>query len=229
MKLLVVEDDTLFAPSLIGFLEDSYTVEWARTLREATDFLALSPYDCVLLDLHLPDGEGEELCAIIRAQNNYTPLLILTGDFNIETKVRTLLLGADDYITKPFQGGELLARIHALLRRGRSYLPTVLQVGQLEIDTVHKQVHCNGKQLILSRKEYDILLVLARNADSLVSASTLIEYVWDNAHQPFSNVLEVHLHSLRKKLKEAGHFNLLETIRGFGYTLHTPVEHRLVP
>ncbi len=220
MKLLLIEDDSHLAPTLVDFLKDSYTIEWARTLKEAQDYLALSSYDCILLDLHLPDGLGEELCTLVRKQENYTPILILTGDFDVDTKVRTLLLGADDYITKPFQGVELIARIHALVRRGTTYIPTIIMVDTLEIDTVKKEVSYKNKKLVLRRKEYDILVVLARNADTVVSASVLIEYVWDNVHQPFSNTLEVHLHSLRKKLQKSGCPNLLETVRGFGYTLH---------
>ncbi|EKE00229.1 MAG: hypothetical protein ACD_22C00072G0012 [uncultured bacterium] len=220
MRILVIDDDREFARTLKDALLESYLVDLAFTGSEGAYLSQVNCYDVIILDLNLPDMDGVEVCRLIRSSNVQTPIIMLTGSEELNSKVCSLDNGADDYLTKPFAYTELTARLRALLRRsaGLNREP-VLCCRDITLDPVERVVIRGAKQLALRKKEYDILEYLLRCKGRVISKEELLEHVWEDGIYMSSNTLEVHISSLRKKVNSRSKEPLIKTIYGLGYKL----------
>ena len=220
MRLLLVEDDARMARFILkGLRERGYAVDLAADGERALYQAEINPYDCIVLDWMIPGADGIEVCRRLRHAGQSTPVLLLTARDAVEDRVLGLDAGADDYLVKPFQFDELLARIRALLRRTQPVQPVGLQVGDLTIDTARQQAKRRGKVIPLTGKEYALLEFLARNANRIVTRQEISEHVWDETFDAFSNLIEVYVNRLRRKLDAGRARPLLHTRRGAGYML----------
>jgi len=221
MRLLLVEDEPLAARLLAkGLREHAYAVDVAADGSSALLHAAANDYDIVVLDLGLPDLDGIVVCTTLRANGLTAPILMLTARDAIQMRVAGLDSGADDYLTKPFDLQELLARLRALIRRGtRPPLPQRVHVGPLVLDTLAQVATCRGCALPLTTREYALLEFFARHAGQVVGRADIAEHVWDESYDPLSNVIDVYVQRLRRKLAPAGGEALLKTRRGAGYVL----------
>jgi len=220
VKILIVEDDTVLIRALKGCLErEAHVVDHVSDGGVGARRIALNHtgYDLVVLDIELPTMTGFEICKTIRQSNIHIPILILSGRDKLEDKVLALGFGADDYLTKPFASAELIARVQALLRRPRHIQSDILTVGDLCIDCKERRVYKRNVEVTLSLKEFGILEYFMRHPNQVVERDRLLDHVWDFDFSSLSNVVDVHLHALRKKL---GIKSELETIRGVGYRLN---------
>ncbi len=226
MHLLLVEDDPTISRFLLrGLREENHVVDLAEDAEAAEQFVAGAEYDAILLDVMLPGGaDGFTLCRRFREAGIDAPVLMLTARDGIGDRVHGLDIGADDYLTKPFAFDELLARLRALTRRGRSRTHSAtLTCGPLEMEMEAHTVTALGQPLHLSATEYRLLEFLMRRADTIVSRTQLADHVWGSDYDPFSNVADVYVGYLRRKLTAAGvPGTLIQTIRGLGYMLKTP-------
>lgn len=204
-----------------GLREESYAVDIAGDGETALGQAYLNDYDLIILDVMLPDRDGFEVCRELRANGSAVPILMLTARDAVEDRVEGLNTGADDYLVKPFDFDELLARMRALLRRVPALLPEVITVADLAIDTRAQQVSRAGKPVELTRKEYALLEYLARHVNEVVSRADIAEHVWDESYDPFSKVIEVFIQRLRRKIDEDRPVKLIRTRRGAGYMLST--------
>jgi two-component system copper resistance phosphate regulon response regulator CusR len=225
MRILVVEDDPRLAGTLAkGLREQSYAVDIAPDGDRGVQLAVLNSYDAIVLDVMLPKRDGLEMCRTLRGRGSRVPVLMLTARDTVQDKITGLDAGADDYLTKPFAFGELLARLRALLRRGSELLPSLLTVGDLVVDTRSQTARRAGRLIPLTAKEYALLEFLARHAGRVLGRAEICEHVWDENHDPWSNVLEVNINRLRRKLDAGGAAPLIQTRRGAGYMLAEPVE-----
>jgi DNA-binding response OmpR family regulator len=223
MRILIVEDESKLAGALKRGLEnESYAVDLAADGEEGLGLAELESYDLLLLDLMLPKLDGVDLCRRLRARGQQIPILMLTARDAIEHRVAGLDSGADDYLVKPFAFPELLARVRALVRRTGPSKDPVLRVADLEIDTVARQVRRAGRPIALTSKEYAILEYFARNPNRVLSRLQIAEHVWDYDFVAMSNVVDVYVRYLRRKLGDDREPQLLWTIRGAGYQLKVP-------
>ena len=223
MRILIVEDEGKLAAALKRGLEnESYAVDLAADGEEGLGLAEVESYDLLLLDLMLPKLDGVDLCRRLRAQGRQIPILMLTARDAIEHRVAGLDSGADDYLVKPFALPELLARVRALVRRTGPSKDPVLRVADLEIDTVTRQVRRAGRPIALTSKEYAILEYFARNPNRVLSRLQIAEHVWDYDFVAMSNVVDVYVRYLRRKLGDDREPPLLRTIRGAGYQLKVP-------
>ena len=219
MRVLVIEDDRKVASFIqAGLEQEGYSVDLLDDGRGAGDQARAIDYDAVVLDLMLPGRSGFQVLRDIRAEKASLPVLILTAKASLEERVAGLDAGADDYMTKPFALAELSARLRALLRRGASR-ETILRVADLEMDTIRRKVRRAGTPIDLKPKEYALLEFLLRHADRPVTKTLIIEHVWDIHFDSISNVVEVHINSLRNKVDRPFGTPLIHTIRGVGYIL----------
>jgi DNA-binding response OmpR family regulator len=219
MRILVVEDERKVASFIQSGLEqDGYAVDVMHDGDEAGAQAGLIDYDCVVLDLMLPGRSGFQVLRDIRSKKSELPVIILSAHAAPEERVAGLNAGADDYMAKPFVIAELSARIRALLRRGKPR-EVKLRIGDLEIDTVRRRVSRGGRAIELKPKEYALLEFLAHNSDRPVTRSHIIEHVWDIHFDSISNVVEVHINSLRNKIDRGAPAPLIHTVRGVGYML----------
>jgi len=224
MKILVVEDEEKLAEALSrGLQAHGYAVDIVGDGKKAQTRISMhrDDYDLVILDLMLPSMDGLEICKTVRDQNIVMPILILTARNETENKVNLLLSGADDYMVKPFSFAELLARVKALLRRPNEMLPEILKARDIEMDVVKRRVYREGKEIPLTLKEFGLLEYFLRHPDQVVNREDLLAHLWDFNYASFSNVVDVHIKNLRKKLSDASGEDALETIRGVGYRLRT--------
>ena len=223
MRILLVEDDERIARFIRkGLKENAYAVDHVTTGDSALLQAGLSNYDLIVLDVMIPGRDGFEVCEQLRAEENATPVLMLTARDSLEDRITGLDAGADDYLTKPFEFGELLARIRALLRRPRvSVLATTLKIGGLEVDTRGQTARANGEIIELTTKEYSLLEFFARNVDRVIGREEISEHVWNESFDPFSNLIEVYVNRLRQKLLSRVESPVLATRRGAGYVLST--------
>jgi two-component system copper resistance phosphate regulon response regulator CusR len=222
MRVLLVEDD----PGIISFLEKGlreakYALDVAQDGDDALYKTSLNEYDAIILDIMIPGRDGLEVCRELRSQGSKVPVIMLTARDDVQDRVLGLDVGADDYLTKPFQVSELLARLRAVMRRGPALKSTVIEIADLRIDTSAQTVNRNGRTIGLTAREYGLLEYLARNADRVVSRSELTEHVWDERYDSYSNVIDVHINHLRQKIDRESERPLIHTRRGVGYILST--------
>jgi len=221
MRLLLVEDEPVAARLLAkGLRERAYAVDIAGDGQSAVGRAAASDYDVIVLDLGLPDMDGQRVCELLRASGVSAPILMLTARDAMRSRIRGLDSGADDYMTKPFDLDELLARLRALLRRGaRAPLPERLEIGPLVLDTRAQAALYGQTALPLTTREYALLEFFVRHAGQVMGRAEIAEHVWDDAYDPMSNVIDVYVQRLRRKLALAGGEALIKTRRGAGYLL----------
>src|SRR5690349_10358118 len=220
MKILVVEDDRKVAGFIEqGLREEGYAVDVAPDGDEATMLAHVYDYDLIVLDLMLPKKNGLQLATELRREGRSTPILMLTARDATEDVVRGLDAGADDYLTKPFRFDELLARVRALVRRGGAGRTELLRFGPIELDRLRHQARVSGKKLDLTPKEFQLLEHFLLRPDTVVRRTELLEKVWDLHFDPESNVVDVHVGNLRRKLKAASGQSLVQTVRGVGFSL----------
>jgi DNA-binding response OmpR family regulator len=221
MKILLVEDEQKLAQALArGLGLEGYTVDHIADGKKALTRISLhrSDYDLVILDLMLPSLDGYEICKQMREMNINVPILILTARNETDTKVQLLQSGADDYLVKPFSFAELTARIRALLRRPNEKLPETLKVRDIELNPSERRVRRSGKEISLTLKEFGLLEYFMRHPNQVVNREDLLNHLWDFNYVGFSNVVDVHVKNLRRKLDASGE-SVLETVRGIGYRL----------
>ena len=220
MRVLLVEDDADVANFVRrGLTENAYAVDVVDDGEAACEAASLTPYDALILDLMIPGRNGIEVCRALRAEGIHVPILMLTARDTVDDKIAGLDAGADDYLSKPFEFGELLARLRALLRRGSVTLPEVIRVGVMEIDTRSHRVSIAGGAMTLTTKEYSLLEYLARNAGRILSREEIADHVWGLDFDPFSNLIEVYVNRLRRHIERASSHRFIQTIRGSGYML----------
>jgi len=220
MKVLVIEDDQGLAENLkVKLNQARLVVDLAEDAEEGWYQLSEFEYDCLVLDVNLPDGSGFDLCRKLRESGKEVPVLMMTARDGIDDRIKGLELGADDYVLKPVDSGELIARIRALIRRaGKKSLPK-LKVADLELVPGTQRVRVADKLVELSAKEFGVLEFLMYHSDEVVTRSMLMEHVWGSDFETFSNVIEVYIKNLRKKIDTKGRRKLLHTIRGSGYSV----------
>jgi DNA-binding response OmpR family regulator len=220
VRLLLVEDERDAAEILAkGLREHSYAVDLAFDGAAAVRKMHANPYDLILLDVMLPGQDGFAICRELRASGHATPVLMLTARDAVDSRISGLDAGADDYLCKPFDFQELLARIRALLRRGPALQDPVLRIGDLSIDTRNRTARRGGRPIDLTAKEYALLEYLARHAGRVIGRAEISEHVWDEDYDPFSNLIEVYVQRLRRKLESTAEPPLIHTRRGEGYML----------
>ena len=221
MRVLIVEDENRLAENIARSLRESagYAVDIAADGQEGLFLAESNPYDVVLLDLMLPRLDGQEFLSRIRQSGQHTPVLVLTARDDKESVVALLNTGADDYLTKPFDLGELLARTKALIRRGKGQASPVVAIGDLELNTVNRSVRRAGREITLTAMEYRVLEYLVHRRGAVVSKTELLEHLYDYNWEKFSNVIEVYISGLRRKLDVGSSPPLIRTLRGQGYSL----------
>ena len=225
MRILVVEDESKMAGLLRrGLGEEGYAVDVARDATDALWAATENPYDAVVLDLMLPDRSGLDVCRDLRQRGQWVPVLILTARDAVPDRVAGLDAGADDYLTKPFAFSELLARLRALVRRGPSERPTVLEVGDLTLDPAARTVVRAGTPVELTSKEFAVLELFMRHPDEVLTRARILEHAWDFAYDGDSNVVDVYVRYLREKIDRPFGRNSIETVRGAGYRLRASPE-----
>ncbi len=223
MRVLLVEDEPAAAQMLAkGLREHAYAVDIAIDGFDASFRLATTDYDAVILDVMLPRKDGLSVAREARGAGSAVPILMLTARDAVQARIAGLDSGADDYLTKPFDFDELHARLRALIRRGiRAPLPERLVVGTLDMDTRSRQVSKHGRVIPLTTREYALLEFLARRTGQVVGRAEIAEHVWDQSYDPLSNVIDVYVQRLRRKIDDARGDSLIRTRRGEGYTLAT--------
>lgn len=222
MRILIVEDEKKFLDILQRSLKgEGYTVDGVGTAADAVDYLKSYHYDLVILDLQLPDGTGNSLIRRLRESGHTMPVLVLTARSELESKVENFQAGADDYVVKPVAMAELAIRVQALLRRGPVLQENVLKVRDLEINRLTRQVKRAGKRIELSPKEYSLLEYLFLHPGRVLSRSMIVEKIWDQSFEGLTNIVDVYIGHLRRKVDEGHSQKLIRTVRGLGYMLDT--------
>jgi two-component system, OmpR family, response regulator len=222
VRVLVVEDDVKLVRALHRGLEyEGYTVDVAHTGDEGLSLATAEDYAAIVLDLILPGLDGFAVCEELRRRDRWVPVLMLTALVDVSDRIRGLDGGADDYMVKPFDFGELLARLRVLIRRGPSAHPQVFEIGDLHVDSSTRIVTRAGHQVELTAREFDVLEVLARNADRLVTRSQLLDAVWHEEYEGSPNIADVYVGYLRRKLERPRGRRLIRTVRGKGFLLES--------
>jgi DNA-binding response OmpR family regulator len=221
VRILLVEDEPDAARMLAkGLREHAYAVDVAADGDAAVYQSSITDYDAVVLDVMLPGTSGLQVCRELRRRGSAVPVLMLTARDGVEDRIAGLDSGADDYLPKPFDFGELLARLRAVIRRGaRPPLPATIEVGDLLLNTAARQVYRSSRPVSLTAREYALLEYLAYHAGSVVSRADIAEHVWDEHYDPLSNVIDVYVQRLRRKVDRPGEESLIRTRRGEGYQL----------
>lgn len=220
MRILLVEDEANVAQMLAkGLREQSYAVDVAADGEAALYQAQINNYDLVILDVMLPHKDGFEVCRALRAAGAGVPVLMLTARDDVRDRIAGLDSGADDYLVKPFDFHELLARARALLRRGQAVRPEIVEIADLKVNTRSHEVARDGRRIELTAKEYALLEYLARRAGEVVTRAEIAEHVWDEKFDPFSNLIEVYIQRLRRKIDEGQEPKLIRTLRGEGYLM----------
>jgi DNA-binding response OmpR family regulator len=221
MRILLVEDERSAARMIANGLRDhSYAVDVAPDGEAALQQISKNDYDIIVLDVMLPQRNGLSVCRTLRANGSTVPVLMLTARDGVDARIAGLDSGADDYLTKPFHFGELLARVRALgRRRALPLLPERIEIGSLRIDTRTRAVEIGGQTVALTAREYALLEFLCRNKGTVVSRDDIAQHVWDDQYDPLSNVIDVYVQRLRRKLDRGGGTSPIRTHRGAGYQL----------
>ena len=220
MKILIVEDEHELAQDIVKYLSgQNYVCEVVENYNQATDKIAVYQYDCILLDLMLPDGNGLALLEQLKRENKQDGVIIISAKNSIEDKVKGLQIGADDYLAKPFHHSELSARIHSLIRRKQFNSSNIVQQNEITIDLLGKTVKVNNIDISLTKKEIDLLLFFIGNKNRVISKSALAEHLSGDIADMFDNhdFVYAHVKNLKKKLTEANYGNYIKTIYGTGY------------
>ena len=228
MRVLLIEDDSATAQSIVLMLKsESFIVDTADVGEEGVDLGKLYDYDIILLDLNLPDISGYEVLKTLRLSKVKTPVLILSGTAGIEDKVRGLGCGADDYMTKPFHKDELVARIHAIVRRSKGHAQSVIQIGDLVVNIDAKTVEVGGQRVHLTGKEYQMLELLSMRKGTTLTKEMFLNHLYGGMDEPELKIIDVFICKLRKKLDLAsGGQSYIETVWGRGYVLREPEDVR---
>jgi DNA-binding response OmpR family regulator len=227
VRILIVDDDCSLLEQIQQILSSQrYNVETAKDGEEGLDKLLDNPFDAIILDIMMPKIDGLSVLEQMRKAGIDTPVLMLTAKCDVQDRVKGLDLGADDYLAKPFSLDELLARVRALLRRSGGQSDSLLQVQNLQLDTVSRKVSNGGKPVELTPREFSILEFLLYNKNRAVSRFSLAEHVWGDDFDPFSmsNFMDVHIKNLRQKIDDCGQDKIIRTIRGVGYIIEGPEE-----
>ncbi len=225
MRALLIEDDHRVSRFVEkGLRQASYVVELADNGDTGLRMATAGAYDAIVLDLMLPGRDGFSVLRSLRQAGISTPVICLTARDDIDDRVRGLDLGADDYLVKPFSFAELLARLRALLRRGTTLASNTIVVADLSIDVASRRVERSGRRIDLSAREYSLLECLARNAGHVLSRTILLENVWDMNQDPMTNVIDVHINRLRRKVDHGFPQTLIHTVRSVGYVLREESE-----
>ena len=220
MKLLIVEDDQTLALNLKQVLQrDGFAVDLAQTKETGLDAVAINEYDCLVLDINLPDGNGFDLLETLRQTGNQTPIVIVTARGQVEDRVKGLNLGADDYVPKPVDSTELIARIRAMIRRNSNLALPVITLGELVVKPAEHVALINNIPLVLTAKEFAVLEFLVQHSGQVITRTMLMEHIWGSDFETFSNVIDVYIRNLRRKLEAQTKSRLIKTIRGKGYVL----------
>jgi len=223
VRILVAEDDGPLARFISkGLQAENYLVDSAAAGDEAHTMITERGYDLIILDLNLPGLDGMQVLQKVRSNESSTPILVLTSRSEVQERVRCLDAGADDYLTKPFSFAELSARVRALLRRRGQLTESVLRVEDLELDRVQRKVTRAGRSIELTPKEFALLEYLMRNAGRRVTRTMIMEHVWNLAFDTMTNVVDVYINYLRKKVDTPAERPLIQTIRGVGYQVGGP-------
>jgi len=223
MRILVVDDDRrLCAVIKRGLLEEAYAVDLAYDGEEGEYLAEVNPYDLIILDIMLPNKDGIQVCHDLRAKKVNSPILMLTAKDAVEDRVKGLDTGADDYLVKPFAFSELLARVRALLRREGMLKAPELRVGDLILDTLTRQVWRGQRPIELTNKEYVILEYLMRHPNVVVTRTMIEEHAWDYDFDSLSNLVDVYIRRLRRKIDDEKDDGPIQTVRGAGYRLKAP-------
>lgn len=220
MKLLIIEDEAELSKSMATYLlEENYLCEFATTFQQALDKITTYTYDCILLDLMLPGGDGLKILEELKRLQKEDGVIIISAKDTLEDKIRGLQIGADDYISKPFHLSELAARIYALIRRKQFVNANTIEQGELKIDLLPKTVFVKDKEVLLTKKEFDLLLYFMGNRNRVVSKAALAEHLSGDFADMLDNhdFVYAHIKNLKKKLQEAGCTPYLKTIYGTGY------------
>jgi DNA-binding response OmpR family regulator len=220
MKILIIEDEREMAKSIVQYLrQESYVCEVAYTASDAEEKIVMHDYDCILLDVTLPDGNGFKILEKLKAQKKLDAVIIISAKDSLDDKIKGLNLGADDYIPKPFHLAELGARVSAVIRRKRFDGNNTINVHELRIDLLGKTVSVNGKSVDLTRKEYDLLLFVVSNKNRVVTKNAIAEHLSGDDAEVFDNfdVIYSHMKNLKRKLSDAGSMDYIKTVYGLGY------------
>ncbi len=220
MRILIIEDERKIISFIKrGLKEEKFVVDSAETGDEGLYMAEVNPYDLILLDVMLPDKDGFSTCKELRAKKAKTPILMLTARNAVHDRIVGLNAGADDYLSKPFAFGELVARIRALLRRQAEEKTTLLKLGDLELNMLNQEVHRGGKKLELTSKEFTLLQYMMLNANQVITRTMISEHVWQEDSNNYSNVIDVYIKYLRNKIDKGTKKKFIHTIRGSGYIL----------
>jgi len=223
MRVLIVEDEQRVASAVERYLrENAFAVDVAHSGRDALFLANVNPYDAIVLDIGIPEPDGCEVLSRLRQRGNAARVLILTARDAVDDRIHGLDLGADDYMVKPFALGELTARLRALLRRGETLAPSLERIGDLELDTNAQRATRGGREIPLTTKEYALLEYLVRNAGRVIGRAEISDKVWDERYDPASNLIEVYINRLRRKVDADSPHPLIQTRRGAGYVLVQP-------
>ena len=223
MRIMLAEDDRQLRTSIMrGLKEASYEVEPAATGNVAATLAESKQFDAIILDVLLPGMNGLDVCRGIRERGDRVPILMLTALDAVDQRIAGLDAGADDYLTKPFDFGELLARLRALARRSNDALSAQLTVGDLHIDTKRHAVRRNQRDIVLTGREFALLVYLARNSGRVVSRAELMTHVWDDNRTVYSNIIDVYAGRLRRRIDDGEEVALLTTVHGSGFMLEVP-------
>lgn len=221
MKILIVEDNSSVRNVLrMGLASQSFAIDEAEDGEKGSYMARVNQYDLIILDNHLPKKMAKQVCQEIREANIEIPIILLSGNSDVLTKIELLNVGADDYLTKPFSFGELNARIQALLRRPQKIEDVVLKVDKIKLNTSTHEITCNNKRVYLTRKEFSLLEILMKNEDKVLSRAFIMEHVWDINSNPFSNTIESHILNLRKKIGDKNK-KIIHNVPGRGYKIST--------
>ncbi len=225
MRILLIEDEAKVAGFIKrGLVAERYAVDVCADGKEGLEFAMSFQYDLIILDLMLPGLDGTTLLKRIRSLDSKVPVLILTARDSVQDKVNNFEAGADDYLTKPFAFAELQVRVKALLRRGPVNRASTVRLGDLELDRLSQQVKRAGKRIDLTTKEYSLLEYLMSNAGRVLSRNMIIEHVWDESFDGLTNVVDVYIRHLRKKVDDSYDCKLIHTVRGVGYAVRNESE-----
>lgn len=223
MRILIVDDDRRLVGIIRrGMLEEGYAADVAYDGEEGEYLAEVNPYDLIILDIMMPRKDGVQVCQNLRARGINTPILMLTAKDAVEDRVRGLDAGADDYLVKPFAFNELAARIRALLRREAKTKSPELRVGDLVLNTVTRQLCRGDREIELTTKEYAILEYFMRHPNAVITRTMIEEHAWDYDFDSFSNLVDVYIRRIRRKIDNDGEESLIQTVRGAGYRLRIP-------